>query len=298
MRWCLIDYPGFNLRLARALCHEQPKAWRFDGRLFTTSARKFGPGIAAAFHRWRDISISCFASSLSKRSSTIKSGSAHDFRRASDDRECCEARAGSPSRADPNLIGLFPGSRRREMRKILPIMLAAARRIRDALPARAFRSGVGFDLVQRWRAKPADVRGLSDCRGNRRVHARPSGGRDATRPRRDRGLRHGHAAKRPTSDCRSCSFIAAWLTYVPARAVVKVKHLGMPNVLAGREVVPEFVQHRARPQAIADAVIPLMQAGAERERMLAEFDAAISSLGQKEASVTAAQALLGELGCG
>ena len=89
----------------------------------------------------------------------------------------------------------------------------------------------------------------------------------------------------------------AWLSYLPARAVIKVKHLGMPNVLAGREVVPEFIQHRARPQAIADAVMPLMREGAERERMLAELDAVISTLGQKEASVTAAQALLEELGC-
>ena len=89
----------------------------------------------------------------------------------------------------------------------------------------------------------------------------------------------------------------AWLSYLPARAVIKVKHLGMPNVLAGREVVPEFIQHRARPQAIADAVMPLMREGAERQRMLTELDAVISTLGQKEASVTAAQALVEELGC-
>ena len=52
----------------------------------------------------------------------------------------------------------------------------------------------------------------------------------------------------------------AWLTYLAARLVVKVKHLGMPNVLAGREIVPEFIQHRARPQAIADAVTEILQA--------------------------------------
>jgi len=88
----------------------------------------------------------------------------------------------------------------------------------------------------------------------------------------------------------------AWLTYIAARLVVKVKHLGMPNVLAGREVVPEFIQHRARPRAIADAVLPLMQAGPERERMLAGFDAVIATLGSDGASVTAARAVLDEIG--
>ena len=43
----------------------------------------------------------------------------------------------------------------------------------------------------------------------------------------------------------------AWPTYLAARLVVNVKYLGMPNVLANKEVVPEFIQHRARPKAIA-----------------------------------------------
>ena len=35
----------------------------------------------------------------------------------------------------------------------------------------------------------------------------------------------------------------AWPTYVAARLVVNVKFLGMPNLLAAKEVVPEFIQH-------------------------------------------------------
>src|SRR5439155_25140634 len=46
----------------------------------------------------------------------------------------------------------------------------------------------------------------------------------------------------------------AWPTYLAARLVVNVKYLGMPNLLADREVVPEFIQHRARPDAIVKAV--------------------------------------------
>jgi len=78
--------------------------------------------------------------------------------------------------------------------------------------------------------------------------------------------------------------------------VVNVKYLGMPNVLADREVVPEFIQHRAKPDAIAKAVQPLMEEVRERDRMISEFDAIISKLGGSGASQRAARAILEEIG--
>src|SRR5437773_9289312 len=42
---------------------------------------------------------------------------------------------------DPNLIGLFPGSRRREIRKIFPIMVQTAARLRQS------RANVGFEVA-------------------------------------------------------------------------------------------------------------------------------------------------------
>src|SRR5260370_22477351 len=46
----------------------------------------------------------------------------------------------------------------------------------------------------------------------------------------------------------------SWLTFIPGRLLVRVQHLGMPNILAGRTMIPEFIQHHARPEAIADAL--------------------------------------------
>src|SRR5438045_8391440 len=43
-----------------------------------------------------------------------------------------------------------------------------------------------------------------------------------------------------------------WPTYLAARLVVNVKYLGMPNLLADKEVVPEFIQYRAKPHAIVE----------------------------------------------
>jgi lipid-A-disaccharide synthase len=87
----------------------------------------------------------------------------------------------------------------------------------------------------------------------------------------------------------------AWLTYLAARLVVKIKYLGMPNVLANREIVPEFIQHKAEPRAIAAAVARLLTDKTERKRMLTDFACVAQKLGQGEASVNAAEAIVTEL---
>ena len=87
----------------------------------------------------------------------------------------------------------------------------------------------------------------------------------------------------------------AWPTYVAARLVVDVNFLGMPNLLAGKEVVPEFIQHEAKPDAIVKAVRPLTEDSPARDRMIADFDVITSKLGGPGASEKAAQAILVEL---
>jgi lipid-A-disaccharide synthase len=71
----------------------------------------------------------------------------------------------------------------------------------------------------------------------------------------------------------------AWPTYVAARLVVNVDFLGMPNLLAGKEVVPEFIQHEAKPDAIVNAVRLLMEDSPARDRMISDFDVITRSLG-------------------
>jgi lipid-A-disaccharide synthase len=87
----------------------------------------------------------------------------------------------------------------------------------------------------------------------------------------------------------------AWLTYLAARAAVKVKYIGMPNVLADREIVPEFIQHEARPRQIALTVRRLLSDQSERMRMLDNFDSVAKKLGSTETSANAADAIIAEL---
>jgi len=84
-------------------------------------------------------------------------------------------------------------------------------------------------------------------------------------------------------------------TYLAARAVVKVKYLGMPNLLADKEVVPEFIQHRAQPHAMADEMRMLVDDPTIREQMISEFDRIISQIAKGGASETAARAIITEI---
>lgn len=53
------------------------------------------------------------------------------------------------------------------------------------------------------------------------------------------------------------------LTAAIASRVVEVDHIGLPNLLAGDRIVPEFVQDEATPEALADALLQLLDHGSE-----------------------------------
>jgi lipid-A-disaccharide synthase len=69
----------------------------------------------------------------------------------------------------------------------------------------------------------------------------------------------------------------------------------MPNLLAGKEVVPEFIQHEAKPDAIAKDIRLLMEDSPTRDRMISDFEAIIRKLGGTGASERAARAIIEEL---
>jgi len=87
----------------------------------------------------------------------------------------------------------------------------------------------------------------------------------------------------------------AWPTYLAGRLLVKVKYLGMPNVLADKQVVPEFIQHRAKPQDLAKAILQLLDDPMKRQEMISNFDKIAAQLGESGASERAARAILSEI---
>lgn len=286
----LIDYPGFNLRLARAL-HEHRNLWRLDGRIIYYISpqvwawnRRRIPEMAGYLDLM--LCIFPFEAELYNKSGLRTVFVGHPMIESLNSRRISEER-------DPNLVGLFPGSRMREVKKLLPIMLQTARLISTRMP------GVRFEIAAASQALEHEARRMLAGSGLPEKLVRITRGEAAaTMQRAHAGIVASGTATLEAAFFRLpfvLVYRVAWLTYFAARLVVKVKHLGMPNVLAGHEIVPEFIQHRARPQAIADALARLLPPGEERERMLFSFDEVVVSLGNEDASVEAARAVLEEI---
>jgi len=80
------------------------------------------------------------------------------------------------------------------------------------------------------------------------------------------------------------------LSYALVRRLVTVQHIGLVNIVAGRTVVPEFVQDAFVPEAVADALDPLFDPDAPaRTAMLAGLDVVRSRLGEPGAAARVAR---------
>jgi lipid-A-disaccharide synthase len=281
----LIDYPGFNLRLAHALhakfpeltiiYYISPQVWAWNRRRVSQMAQSIDLMLC----------IFPFEPELYKASglraifvghpmtSVILSGNA------------------APPR-DDKLVGLFPGSREREVKKIFPVMRRAALELshqdHDLRFVVSAASGPLAELIRANLYGKHATGKFSIITGDARsIMAQVTVGMVAS----------GTATLEAALSEMPFVLIyrVAWLTYLAARLVVKVKYLGMPNVLANREIVPEFIQHKARPRVIATAVARLLTDKAERKRMLKDFACVAQNLGRGQASVNAAEAIVTEL---
>jgi len=280
----LIDYPGFNLRLARAL-HRQPdhpkiiyyispQVWAWNRGRITDMARQLDLMLC----------IFPFEAELYNQSGLRTIFVGHPMID-----NLSSGKVDQPR--DPNLVALFPGSRRREVRKIFPILLEVASELRQAKPQ------LRFEVAAASAALAAEMREMLQEKGE--IIAIKAGSGAALMQSAIAGVVASGSATLEATFFRLpfvLVYRVAWLTYLAARLVVKVKYLGMPNVLADKEVVPEFIQHRATPRAIARATLGLIENAQARAGMIAEFDAIMARLGGGGASERAAQAIVEEIG--
>ena len=80
-------------------------------------------------------------------------------------------------------------------------------------------------------------------------------------------------------------------TYWFAKAVVKISHLGLVNIVAGRTVCPELIQQEASPDALANETAKLMSDTPERSAMLGGYAEVRQLLGAKDAAENVAAIL-------
>jgi lipid-A-disaccharide synthase len=290
----LIDYPGFNLRLARALQARQQKVKVIY--YISPQVWAWNRGRIKRMAHFIDLVLCIFPFEV-------------DFYHQAGLRalfvghpmmERLQARKTDTQR-EVNLIGLFPGSRSREVRKIFPVMLEAARELRQhnsnlCFEVAAASEQLAQEITRLWHRQSADQTRELEVRDAIQITV----GRAAEIMQRAwAGIVASGSATLEAAYFRLpfvLIYKVAWPTYLAARLVVNVKYLGMPNLLADKEVVPEFIQHRAKPSAIFKAVQPLIEDATARERMISQFDAIVPQLGDIGASQRAARAIIEEIG--
>jgi lipid-A-disaccharide synthase len=290
----LIDYPGFNLRLARALrkrlpaqkiiYYISPQVWAWNrGRIKKMAL-------------WLDLMLCIFPfeAELYNQSGLRTIFVGHPMIERLREQKIDPPSPGSGVagiQRDPNLIGLFPGSRGREVRKIFPILIETARELRRSKPNLRFEVGAASDELAQEMEK---MLGSQD----RHLFEVKVGQTPEIMQRAFAGVVASGSATLEAAYFRVpfvLVYKVAWPTYFAGRLLVKVKYLGMPNVLADKEVVPEFIQHRARPHDLAQPVLRLLDDPNARQQMIWEFDKIAAMLGESGASDRAAKAILSEI---
>ena len=253
-----VDYPGFNLRMAKALQTERPRLkllYYISPQVWAWNRARI-PRMA----RWLDRMFCIFPF---EKDLYEKSGLHTDF-------------VGHPMAAkleilgdearNPNLFALLPGSREREVRKIFPVMLSAAKITLARRPQTVFASASSSEKLQTLMRDMAAQAGVGCEIGLRNA-------RDLMQTAAVGLVASGTATLEATLCGLPYALVykVAPLTYLAGRAVIKVPHLGMANLLAGKEIVKEFIQQNATPSALAAEALLLIDDAAYRASMRANF---------------------------
>ena len=286
----LVDYPGFNLRFAKAihgrgikvLYYVCPQVWAWHRSRIKLMAKivnrlivifPFEVGVFAG----TDLRVDFAGHPLVDVAKAVMAEPLKDL----------------PWEGEPR-VAVLPGSRRQEVERILPPMIAAAVRLEAQFP------NASFILA----APSQEIAALVESVMNAQP-AKPARWKMVTGETRQ-VLRQARAAMVASGTATietallGCPMIVVYktsaVTFFFGRMLVKVKHIGMVNIVAGRPVCPEYIQHQATPEALAAGMVPLLGDTPEREAMIQGLERVRALLGQGGASDRAAGFVLEAMG--
>jgi len=191
-------------------------------------------------------------------------------------------------------VALLPGSRTQEIDHIFPVMWKAAVLLAAREPEASFLvAAASSPLAVR-------IRAHIDAIGERpaRYDVVTGQTREILRQASAAWVASGTATvEAALMGCpMAVVYKTNWPFYLMARCLVRIPYIGMVNVIAGREICPEFIQQRATPARLAGALHPLLEDGPARREMRAGLEEVRSALGRGGGAENAAAILLEELG--
>lgn len=278
----LVDYPGFNLRLAarthaaglKTIYYICPQVWAWNRRRI--------PRMASIV----DLLLAIFPFEKKVFENTPLRVEFVGHPLIDEIREALsEPLEHLPWNGAPQ-IALLPGSRNQEIRRILPCLCGAAALIEKQQPGSSFiiptPSPESEQLVRSiLESLPDKPSRLAVIQGHTR---------QVLRQARAALVTSGTATLE--SALLMCPTVVVYrtspLTYLLGKHLVQVPHIGIVNVIANKRLCPEFIQSDATPQNLAAAILPLLQDGHARQDMLEGFESVKNSLGEGGAATNAA----------
>jgi len=281
----VIDSPAFNLRLAKKLPANAPVLYYISPQLWAWGKRRIH---IVKKHIREMLVILPFEKEFYEKEGVAVKFVGHPLLDTVPELpEATSLRAKLGILEDQKAIGLFSGSREKEVKRILPVMLQSAILLQKDFPKARFfisrshnvRPEVYDELLQGLPFK-------AEC---------PATSFYELVKAMDFALVASGTATLETALIGTPFFLlykASWSTYFLGKHLIKVPYLGLVNLLADDKVVPEFIQQDAHPQTIAHEARIFLETPELQKRMKEEFRQTREKLGEKGASTRAAQEVL------
>lgn len=281
----LIDYPDFNLRLAKRLhrlgvriaYYVSPQLWAWrPGRVKTVSECVDRMIVLFPFEKgWyqqRGVDARYVGNPVVDRMRHFPNH--------------MESRRRLDIGEDRFLIALMPGSRQNEIKRILPVFARAAVRIRNEFPV-DFILPVAPSIHQSYLQRFLDASGVSI-----RLSSEPS---PVALKAADFAWVTSGTATLETALAGTPMIVVyktSTISYLLARMLVKVDHIGMVNLVAGEEVAPELIQGRVTPRNLVMLTRPVLENRASLEPLWRNLAAVNRAMGEGGASDRAAEEVI------
>jgi lipid-A-disaccharide synthase len=282
----VLDSPAFNLRFAKKIQRRfpfiyyiSPQIWAWGGRRIHTIKKTVSKMLV----------LFPFEKTLYEKAGVPCEFVGHpllDTARASASRE--ELRARFEILPHEKAVGLMPGSREKEVRRILPPMLESAALLKKIKSETIFFLSMAPNISEKIYDEILNTYPLL------KVRRMKSAMYDLTTAM-DFALIASGTATLEAALLGTPFFLlykASWTTYVLGKQLIRVQYLGLANLLAGKRVVPEFIQNDIHPETIAHEAKVLLENPELYQHMKEEFLNVRNILGEKGASRRAAEAVL------
>ena len=151
-------------------------------------------------------------------------------------------------------VGLFPGSRTGEIQKVLPIMLSAASILKDHNPGLQFALPIASTLsTDTFAPYQNEIKALP-------IHLISNNSYDVMQACDAIMTASGTATLEIglMGTPMAIVYKISALSYAILRRLVKIKHIGLVNILSEKEIVREFIQEDAKPEDIAQEIIKIL----------------------------------------